>query len=126
MHRGGHTGAAAERVFEVRRAAVLLEEIAERFVGQFLKVLHLVVAEKVELPPGRFVELHTLARHRSPFFSFGAASQLFEASTFWPRESTKHDREKLALGLDPGGSLFSERPAQQKVVGSSTDRCALI
>jgi hypothetical protein len=67
MDRSRHAGTAAERVFQVNRAAVLLEEIAERLIRKFLKVLHLVVAEKVELPPGRFVELHTLARHRSPF-----------------------------------------------------------
>jgi hypothetical protein len=37
------------------------------FVGQFLKILHLVVAEQVQLLPGLFVDLDTFPRHGLPF-----------------------------------------------------------
>lgn len=66
MNSGGNAGAAAQRVFQIERAAVFLEEIAECLVGELLKILHLVVTEKVKLPPRLFVELHALARHGSP------------------------------------------------------------
>jgi hypothetical protein len=59
----GHPGAAAERVLQVDRPVVLLQQVAERLVGEFLKVLHLVMAEKIDLPPRLFVELHAFPRH---------------------------------------------------------------
>ena len=64
MDRGGYAGTAPERVFQVNWTTVLLQEIAERFIGEFLKVLHLVVPEQIQLPPGLFIELHALARHQ--------------------------------------------------------------
>ena len=64
---GGDAGAAAQRIFQVDRAAVFLEQIAQRLVGQFLKILHLVVAEQVQLLPGLFVDLDTFPRHGLPF-----------------------------------------------------------
>jgi hypothetical protein len=63
----GHAGAAAQRVPQVDGPVVLLQQVAKRFVREFLKVLHLIVAEKIDLPPGRFVELHALARHDLAF-----------------------------------------------------------
>ena len=44
MNRRGYAGAAPQRLFQVDRAAVLSQQIAEGLVGQFLKVLHLVAA----------------------------------------------------------------------------------
>src|ERR1700685_654520 len=63
MNGRGHAGAAAQRVLQVDRPVMLLQQVAKRFVREFLKVLHLIVAEKIDLPPRRFVELHALARH---------------------------------------------------------------
>src|SRR5271156_3566748 len=95
MNRGQDTGAAAESVLQIDGAAVLLEKIAERLVRQLLKILHLVMAEKVKLPPGLLVELHAFARHRLALFqvprdgatspklpSFGPASPS-GSSTAW-------------------------------------------
>ena len=47
----GHAGAAAERILQVDGPAVLLQQVAKRFVREFLKIFHLVVAEKIDLPP---------------------------------------------------------------------------
>jgi hypothetical protein len=63
MDRGGYAGAASQRIFQIDRAAVLLQEIAERLIGELLKIFHLVVPEQVELPPDLFVELQAFARH---------------------------------------------------------------
>lgn len=65
MNGRGNTGTAAQRVLEVDGPAVLLQQVAKRFVRELLKVLHLVVPEKVDLPPRFFVELHALAGHHS-------------------------------------------------------------
>ena len=67
MNGGGDAGAATQRIFQVDRAAVFLEQIAQRLVGQFLKILHLVVAEQVQLLPGLFVDLDTFPRYGPPF-----------------------------------------------------------
>src|ERR1700722_11256766 len=64
MHRRRHAGAAAQRVLEVDRPAVFFQKIAERLVSQFGKILHLVAAEEIDLPPGLVVELHALAGHQ--------------------------------------------------------------
>jgi hypothetical protein len=63
MNGRGHAGAAAQRVLEVDGPVMLLQQVAKRFVREFLKVLHLIVAEKIDLPPRCFVELHALAWH---------------------------------------------------------------
>src|SRR5271155_3755358 len=100
MNRRGDAGAAAERVFEVDRAAVLLEEIAERFVRQLLKILHLGVAEKIKLAPGLLVELHAFARHPLALFRSwfsGPVMALFcGTSTFWPGKSIRGHRRHAA------------------------------
>ena len=69
MDRRGHTGAAPKRIFQIDRPAMLFQKVAERLVGKLLKILHLVVAEKVQLPPSFFVDLNTFARHRFAFFA---------------------------------------------------------
>jgi hypothetical protein len=64
MNRRRDARAAPQRIFQVNGTAMLLQKVAERLVGHFLKVLHLVMTEEVELSPGLFVELHAFARHR--------------------------------------------------------------
>ena len=59
-----NTGTAAQRLRQVGRPAMFAQEIAKRFVGQFLKILHLVARQQVERLPRFRVELHALARHR--------------------------------------------------------------
>ena len=61
----GYASASPQRVFQVDRTTVLFQQIAERLVGELLKILHLVVPEQIELPPGFFIELQALARHYS-------------------------------------------------------------
>jgi hypothetical protein len=63
VDRGGDPCAAAQRVFQIDRTPVFLEQIAERLVGEFLKILHLVVAEQGQLLPGLVVDLDALSRH---------------------------------------------------------------
>jgi hypothetical protein len=63
MNGRGHAGAAAQRVLQVDGPVMLLQQVAKRFVREFLKVLHLIVAEKIDLSPRCFVELHALAWH---------------------------------------------------------------
>src|SRR5665213_673338 len=58
---------AAQRVFQVDRPAVLFQQIAERLVGEFLEILHLVAPKNVELLPSLVVELNPLARHQLAF-----------------------------------------------------------
>src|SRR5277367_2499769 len=77
MHGCGNAGTAAERVFQVERAAVFFEKIAERLVGEFLEVLHLIAAEKIDLPPGLLVELHALARHQPAFLCRALGRDVF-------------------------------------------------
>ena len=67
MDRRRHAGTAAKRVFQVNWTAVFFQEIAERFVGKLLKVLHLITAKKIDLPPGFLIELHPLAGHQLAF-----------------------------------------------------------
>jgi len=67
MNCRGDACAAPQRVFQVDRATIFLQQVAERLVREFLKVFHLVVTEKIELPPSLLVELHALARHRMTF-----------------------------------------------------------
>jgi len=65
MDSRGYARAPPQRIFQVNGAAVLFQQIAKRFVGELLKILHLVVPEQIELPPGSFIELHALTRHYS-------------------------------------------------------------
>jgi len=67
MNGCGDARAAPQRVFQVDRATMFLQKVAECLIGEFLKILHLVVAEKVNLPPSLLVEQHAFARHRAPF-----------------------------------------------------------
>jgi hypothetical protein len=59
----GDARASAQRIFQVNGPVVFLQQIPKRFIRQFLKVLHLIVAEQVELPQGLFVELHAFTWH---------------------------------------------------------------
>jgi hypothetical protein len=43
---------------------VFLQQVAEGFVSQFLKVLHPVAGQEVEGLPRFIVELHSLAGHQ--------------------------------------------------------------
>src|SRR5262249_1405350 len=67
MDRRRYAGAAAQRIFQVDRPVVLFQQIAERFVGEFLKILHLIAAEKIDLSPSLVVELHPLTGHQLAF-----------------------------------------------------------
>jgi hypothetical protein len=85
MNSRGNAGTAAQSVLQVDGAAVFLQQIAERFVRELLKVFHLVVAEKINLPPRFLIELYAFARHHSPFLHASAVRKT-EASTFPRRE----------------------------------------
>jgi len=67
MDRRRYASAAAQRIFQVDRPAVLFQQIAERFVSEFLKILHLIATEKIDLSPSLVVELHPLAGHQLAF-----------------------------------------------------------
>jgi len=67
MDRRRHAGAASKRMFQVDRSAMLFQQIAESFVGNLLKILHLIAAEKIDLSPSLLVELHPLAGHQLAF-----------------------------------------------------------
>ena len=67
--------------------AVLLEKITERFIRQFLKVFHLVVAEKFKLPQGLLVDLHAFARHTLVLFQVPRWRHFSQASIFRPGKS---------------------------------------
>jgi hypothetical protein len=45
---------------------MLLQQICERFVREFLKVLERILPKQVNRLPGFVVELHTLADHGAP------------------------------------------------------------
>jgi hypothetical protein len=49
---------------EVYRPTVLLQEIGEGLVGEFLEIPHAVSGEQVEGVPGLLIELNALARQR--------------------------------------------------------------
>jgi hypothetical protein len=66
---GGDSGTAAQRVFQVNRTAVFLEQVAKGLVGKLLKILHLIVAEQIQLLPSFFVDLYAFSRHGLPFIS---------------------------------------------------------
>src|SRR5579883_613541 len=63
VHRGALAGALPQRRLEIDRPVVLAQEIAERLVGELLKIHHAVARQKVERRPGLLVELHPLAGH---------------------------------------------------------------
>ena len=57
----------AQRFFQARRPAMLFQQIAERLVGELLKILHLIAAKKIERSPSLVVELHPFAGHQLAF-----------------------------------------------------------
>jgi hypothetical protein len=65
MDRRAVTCASAERIRQVHRPAVLLEQVRERLLCQFLKSLHLVAREQVKCLPGLIINLHSFARHQA-------------------------------------------------------------
>src|SRR5947209_294848 len=67
MNCRGHAGAAPKRIFQVYRPAMFFQKIPKSLVGELLKVLHLIAAEKIDLPPCLVVDLHPLARHQPAF-----------------------------------------------------------
>jgi len=64
FRRRGVACALAQRRFQIRRPAVLAQQVGERLVGELLKRRHAVARQDVERGPGLVVELHPLARHR--------------------------------------------------------------
>jgi len=67
MDRRRYAGAASKRIFQVNGPAVLFQQIAESFVGELLKILHLIAAEKIDLSPSLVIELQPLTRHQLAF-----------------------------------------------------------
>src|SRR5437764_279682 len=57
-------GTLAQRRFEIGWPPVFIQEIAERFVCELLKIHHAVAAQQIERLPGRIVKLNTLAGHQ--------------------------------------------------------------
>jgi hypothetical protein len=49
-------GTFAQSGFEIGRAAMLLEQVGERFVGEFLKIHHPIACENIDCVPCLFVE----------------------------------------------------------------------
>jgi hypothetical protein len=56
-------GTSAQRFLEACWAAVLSQEIVERFIGELLERLHGFGGEQPQLLPGLFVKLHAFANH---------------------------------------------------------------
>src|SRR5262249_44727623 len=63
VHGCAVVSAPAQCFLEAGRPAVLAQEVAKRFVGELLEILHLIAGQKVERVPGLGIELHALARH---------------------------------------------------------------
>ena len=53
----------SECLLEINWPAVLFQQISKGLIRKFLKVFHLIAAEKIDLLPGIRVELHALAGH---------------------------------------------------------------
>jgi hypothetical protein len=56
-------GTSAQGFLEARWAAMLSQEIVERFIGELLKRLHVFGREQPQFLPGLFVKLHAFADH---------------------------------------------------------------
>src|SRR5215216_5531184 len=54
-----------QRLLQIRRALVLLQQVGEGFVRQILEILHAVARQEVDGGPGVVIELNALAGHRS-------------------------------------------------------------
>src|SRR3978361_1996440 len=65
MNGGAVASALTKCVLEANWSVVLLEEIAERLVGQLLECFHLIPREQVHCLPRLLIELHALAGHIS-------------------------------------------------------------
>ena len=91
MNCRGHAGAAPKRIFQVYRPAMFFQKIPKSLVGELLKVLHLIAAEKIDLPPGLVVELHPLARHQPAFLCRACARAGFLAVRPLDRDEVDRD-----------------------------------
>jgi len=105
VNRCRDAGAPPQRVFQIDGPIVFLQQIAEGLVRQFLKVLHLIAAEKIELPPGRFIELYAFARHGSPLAprrsGFSASFFRLPKSSHLPKSSVEQkDSIDVKVHLD--------------------------
>src|SRR5262249_29626200 len=105
MDRRRYAGAAAQRIFQVDRPAVLFQQIAERFVGEFLKILHLIAAEKIDLAPSLVVELPPLTGHHLAFLWRPKARGGFLAALALGREALRRALLPPALRLWRSASI---------------------
>jgi hypothetical protein len=64
VHRRRYARTSSQRFFEVGWPPVLAQEIAEGFVRELLKILHLIATQKIERLPRLVVELDALAFHQ--------------------------------------------------------------
>src|SRR5215218_2574436 len=62
--RGRLARALPQRLLEICRALVLLQQVGEGFVRKILEVLHGVARQEVDGGPGLVIELNALAGHR--------------------------------------------------------------
>src|ERR1700732_3746829 len=96
MNCRGHAGAASKRIFQVYRQAMFLQKTAKSLVGELLKVLHLIAAEKIDLSPCLVVELHPLARHQPAFLCRACARAGFLAVRAFARDGVDRDEARRA------------------------------
>src|SRR5215510_6082988 len=83
-HHVRYAGTLAQRLLEIGGTPVLAQQIAERLVGELLKLLHLVMRQQVQRVPGLVVELNALAAHyRTSYLS--VAPSLFVLTRLPPR-----------------------------------------
>ena len=102
MDRRRHAGATAKCVFQVNWTAVFFQEIAKRFVSNLLKVLHLVTAEKIDLPPDFLIELYPLAGHQLAFLWRACERDGFLAARVVDRDEAR----RAAGALPPAVTLW--------------------
>jgi hypothetical protein len=83
--------ALAQGLFEVQRSTMLLQEVAEGFVGEFLKVHHPITSEHVEGVQSLVVELNSLAGHYLPT---SHSWSMFRGQMYNPSmdDASEHDR----------------------------------
>src|ERR1700730_3195420 len=114
MNCGGHAGAAPKRIFQVYRPAMFFQKIAKSLVGELLKVLHLIAAEKIDLSPGLLVELHPLARHQPAFLCRACARAGFLAVRAPARDGV--DCDEVRRAPPPPSALTLCRSASMRLI----------
>src|SRR3954452_10932223 len=98
--------ATLERILQVDRAAVLLEKVRERLVGDLLKGLHAVACVEVERHPGGAVECDALADLARRLCGFSAFRHEYLTEECFSRHDTQnqeyqedhHEDEEEHLG----------------------------